>query len=56
MLFKRVQEAVLQSTMLSFPDYSWPFEVFCDASKYQVGAIIAQKSHKGLKPIAFFAA
>jgi RNase H-like domain found in reverse transcriptase len=46
--FKQVQEAVMQSTMLSFPDYSLPFEIFCDASKYQVGAIIAQKTPKGL--------
>jgi RNase H-like domain found in reverse transcriptase len=54
--FKQVQEAVMWSTMLSFPDYSLPFEVFCDTLKYQVSAIITQKTQKGLKPIAFFAA
>jgi RNase H-like domain found in reverse transcriptase len=54
--FKRVQEAVMRNTMLSYPDYSLPFEVFCDALKYQVGTIIAQKTHKGYKPVAFFAA
>lgn len=42
--------------MLSFPDYSAPFEVFTDASGSQIGAIIAQKTAAGFKPIAFFAA
>jgi RNase H-like domain found in reverse transcriptase len=54
--FKAIQQAVSQNVMLSFPDYAKPFEVFCDASKYQVGSIIAQKTSKGLKPVAFFAA
>jgi RNase H-like domain found in reverse transcriptase len=45
-VFKQVQEAVMHSTMLRFPDYSLPFEVFCDMSKFQVSAIIAQKTQK----------
>jgi RNase H-like domain found in reverse transcriptase len=53
--FKAIQQAVSQNVMLSFPDYAKLFEVFCDASKYQVGSIIAQKT-RGLKPVAFFVA
>jgi RNase H-like domain found in reverse transcriptase len=51
--FKAIQQAVSQNVMLSFPDYAKLFKVFCDASKYQVGSIIAQKTSKGLKSVAF---
>jgi RNase H-like domain found in reverse transcriptase len=54
--FQNVQQAVTQHVMLSSPDYTQPFKVFCDASKYQVRSIIAQNTEKGLKPVAFFAA
>jgi Reverse transcriptase (RNA-dependent DNA polymerase)/RNase H-like domain found in reverse transcriptase len=61
--FKAVQTAVINSTMLSFPDYTRPFEIFCDASNVQLGAIVAQKTSdvqtggpERFKPIAFFVA
>jgi RNase H-like domain found in reverse transcriptase len=61
-VFKAVQAAVMQATMLLFPDYSCPFKILSDALNYEVGAIIAQKVSDGepgepdvIKHIAFFA-
>jgi hypothetical protein len=38
---------------VEFPDYSQPFKVFCDASKYQVRLIIGQKTKIGLNQLPF---
>ena len=54
--FDGLKKQVMKATMLSYPDYSSPFEVYTDASKTQVGSVIIQKNAEGkLKPpIAFF--
>ena len=39
-----------REVMLSYPDFSKPFEIHMDASKTQLGAVISQ----GGKPIAFY--
>ncbi|MCP4746765.1 MAG: hypothetical protein GY874_11590 [Desulfobacteraceae bacterium] len=35
--------------MLAYPDYSKPFEIYCDASTRQLGAVVVQNN----RPIAF---
>ena len=37
-------------TLLTFPDFTKPFHIYTDASKYQLGAVIVQDD----KPIAFY--
>ena len=39
-----------RDTMLAYPDYSKPFELYTDASALQMGAVIVQDG----RPIAFF--
>ena len=53
--FNEVKQAVIRATMLSFPNYSIPFEIFTDASTRQIGSVIAQNTEDGFKTIAFFA-
>ena len=36
--------------MLSYPDFDKPFEIYTDASDYQLGLVITQEE----RPIAFF--
>ena len=48
--FHQVKKMVCQQTMLTYPDWSKPFDVHTDASDYQLGAVISQNK----KPIAFF--
>lgn len=38
------------STLLHFPDYDLPFEIYTDASSYQLGGIVSQAG----KPLAFY--
>ena len=39
-----------RETLLAYPDYSKPFEIFTDASSRQLGAVITQNG----RPLAFF--
>jgi hypothetical protein len=48
--FEAVKAIVSQEVMLSFPDYSQPFELYVDASDKQLGAVLMQ----GEKALAFF--
>ena len=41
---------VSKETLLSYPDFSLPFDVYTDASHTQLGAVICEKD----KPIAFY--
>ena len=41
---------VCQETLLTYPDWTRPFDIHTDASDYQLGAVISQQG----KPIAFF--
>jgi hypothetical protein len=48
--FERTKALLSREVMLTFPDFSQPFEIHTDASALQLGAVVAQNK----KPIAFF--
>jgi hypothetical protein len=47
--FDNIKVAIANETVLAFPDFSKPFEIYTDASATQLGAVIAQNN----RPIAF---
>jgi hypothetical protein len=48
--FDNVKAAIAKETVLAYPDFLKPFEIYTDASSTQLGAVITQDN----KPIAFF--
>ena len=48
--FEAIKSIVSREVMLTYPDFSKKFIIHTDASKYQLGAVIAQEG----KPIAYF--
>ena len=55
--FKKLKEEVLKNVVLSFPDYTKPFLIYCDASAYGVGGMVAQQVDPNgypPRPLAFF--
>jgi hypothetical protein len=49
-VFYDVKAAIAKETVLAYPDFSKPFEIYMDASSTQLGAVITQDD----RPIAFF--
>jgi hypothetical protein len=45
-----VKAAIAKETVLAYPDFLKPFEIYTDASSMQLGAVITQDN----RPIAFF--
>ena len=48
--FIQMKQLIAQETLLAFPDWSKPFDVFTDSSDYQLGGVIQQEG----KPLAFY--
>ncbi len=48
--FDNVKAAIAKETVLAYPDFSKPFEIYTDASSTQLGAVITQDN----RPIVFF--
>ena len=48
--FNEMKKVIAQETLLAFPDYDKPFQIYTDARKYQLGAVIQQEG----KPLAYF--
>ncbi len=48
--FDNIKAAIAKETVLAYPDFSKPFEIYTDASSMQLGAVITQDN----RPIAFF--
>ncbi len=47
--FDDVKAAIAKETLLAYPDFSKPFEMYTDASSMQLGAVITQDN----RPVAF---
>ncbi len=48
--FETMKRIVSKETLLTYPNFEIPFEIYTDASKTQLGAVICQNN----KPIAFY--
>ena len=48
--FCEMKKVMAQEALLTLPDYSKPFEIFTDASGYQLGAVLQQEG----KPLAYY--
>jgi hypothetical protein len=48
--FDNVKAAITKETVLAYPDFLKPFEIYTNASSTQLGAVISQDN----RPIAFF--
>ena len=48
--FDKVKKVISKDVLLSYPDFSKPFDIHTDASHHQLGAVISQNGH----PIAFY--
>jgi ribonuclease HI len=48
--FDLLKNPLTREVVLAYPDFSVPFEIYTDASKYQIGSVITQKD----KPLAFY--
>jgi hypothetical protein len=42
--FKEIRYTIAHNVLLRYPDFSKPFDIFSDASDYQLGAVIAKES------------
>ena len=51
-LFNILKEALIEAPILQPPNWSLPFEIYCDASEFSVGAILRQRKEQ--KPEAIF--
>ena len=48
--FIQMKQIIAQETILALPDYNKPFQIYTDASDYQLGGVIQQEG----KPLAFY--
>ena len=48
--FEQMKKLIAQETILALPDYSKPFQIYTDASDYQLGGVIQQNG----KLLAFY--
>ena len=48
--FIQMKQVIAQETSLALPDYSKPFQIYTDASDYQLGGVIQQDG----RPLAFY--
>jgi hypothetical protein len=48
--FDSLKNSLAREVVIAYPDFLVPFEIYTDASKYQIGSVITQKD----KPLAFY--
>jgi transposase InsO family protein len=52
--FDKLKQSLAYSVALAYPDFSLPFIIHTDASKYQLGSVISQEKKHQVRPIAFY--
>jgi hypothetical protein len=52
--FNKLKQSLANSVALAYPDFSLPFIIHTDASKYQLGSVISEEKHHQVRPIAFY--
>jgi len=48
--FQDIKSIIAQDVLLSYPNHNLPFEIYTDASDYQLGSVIKQNN----RPVAYF--
>ncbi|XP_039687886.1 uncharacterized protein [Medicago truncatula] len=51
--FCRLKEALITAPIIQPPDWSFPFEIMCDASDYAVGTVLGQRKEKKMHAIYY---
>lgn len=51
--FNELKDTLTSAPVLVTPDPSLPYEVYTDASKFALGAVLMQNHGKGLQPVAY---
>ena len=48
--YRQIKRVVARDTLLTYPDFNETFNIYTDASVFQLGAVISQKG----KPVSFY--
>jgi len=48
--FAMAKRIIAKETLLAYPNFNKPFQIYTDASQYQIGVVVSQDG----KPIAFY--
>ena len=51
--FQTLKYALISAPVILAPDWSFPFEIMCDASDYAVGAVLGQRRNKTFHAIYY---
>ena len=52
-IFESIKSQISNAELLVHPDFNKPFEVYCDASEYGIGCVLAQRHEGVIKPVQF---